>query len=293
MLRGVDSFASNCILRPIGNQPGDSDDTRDDTTTSQRAARAPKLAECRAQLEAWRLQSSAAMKHSYLCAITLALAIAPLTATADGPTTGRWKMTINNDYPGRIWFAPGKSGMVCGLYLQDDGSKGMVTLPGSGTKVDGTWEESSGKGKVSFEFTGKSFKGGYTEDMTGTSTSPWVGTYDGNTSVQLTGKLDVDWGGGMEKTTITFTQKGNKVEGKSVYRYSGTGSGTLSGTLYGELLMATWKDKGDDGKPREGYFIAVVKLDAVTRKWDHLDGWYTSDLTSCSGGGLIQGSRKR
>ncbi|HVK76859.1 MAG TPA: hypothetical protein VM734_26215 [Kofleriaceae bacterium] len=232
------------------------------------------------------------MKHLVGSAILLTTILAPLVASADGPTTGRWKMTINEEYPGRIWFAPAKD-LTCGLYVQDDGGKGMVTLKGSGPKVEGIWEESNGQGKVTFEFAGKQFKGGYTEDMNGTSTSPWVGAFDGTTKAQLSGKFDVDWGGGMEKTTITFKQKGNKIEGKSVYRYSESGDGTLSGTLYGELLVATWKSKDDDGTPREGYFIALVQKDAITRKWDHVNGWYSADLTSCANGGLIQGWRKR
>jgi hypothetical protein len=220
-----------------------------------------------------------------------AILLSPAVAAAN-PSPGRWKTTINEEYAGNIWFGP-VGDLVCAYYDGPSVTRGTITGKMAGSKLEGIWDEHSGEGKVSLDFSGKRFAGGYTENLTDTSTSPWTGSFDKQLKVKVSGKYDLDWSTGAEKTVVTFTQKGKKVTGKMVYRYSGSAGGTLSGTLYGDLLVGTWKSKEDDGSTREGVFMIVFMRDANTKKWDHIKGVYGSDAEHCGDSGWLNGRKTK
>jgi hypothetical protein len=225
------------------------------------------------------------MRNALVLAALIAL---PLTAAAD-PAPGRYKLTVNSDYTGWLWLAP-SNGVLCGYYAGKDVGPGTVTLKADGAKVDGIWQEGSKQGKTSFQLKGKTLDGSYTENMDDPASSPWVAVFDGVTKAKILPTYDLDWGGGTEKTTVRFKQKGNQVTGTIVYRYSESAGGTMSGTLSGDILAGTWKSKADDGTAQEGRFVVVFQKSLGSKTFDSVRGMYSSTTETCGDGGTLEGS---
>jgi len=223
--------------------------------------------------------------------VSLALVAAPLTASAGGPSPGRYRMTANTEYPGDLWLAP-VGDTTCAFYRYDGGAakSGAMTLRADASKLDGTWEEGSSTGKVSFKVDGKKLDGAYT-DGDDPATSPWVASYVG-AKAKLEKSYDLKWDEG-DKTTVTFKVTGSKVEGKVAYLYSGTSGGTMTGTLYGDVVAGTWREKGEDGKVSEGRFVLTFEKSLGSKIYDHVEGVYSADLSSCGNGGLFTGTTTR
>ncbi len=211
------------------------------------------------------------------------------SAFAGGPPTGHWRMNANKEYPGDLFLAP-VADHLCAYYRYDkDAAKpGGMTLKVEGDAVTGTYDEGSETGKITWKLAGKKLDGNYT-DNDGKDPTPWVANFVGSSAIKIEKTYDIDWDGGSGKSTIHFTQTGNKVVGKVEGRYSGDADGTITGVMYGNVLAGVHETKNDDGSPAKGIVLMRFEKNLGSRTFNIIDGLYSADMTSCSNGGLLSG----